>query len=634
MGKDLDYKIRFHGVDRVSRVLRRMNSRAGRFLDKIAKKTRAVQQANRMVTSGLRRVVVGFTAVAAAGILAFSSLGAAGGEFEQSIVSAMAKFGQFERTGQRGQEMYTTLSAKAREMGITTEFTANQSAEALNTLAMAGFEVKQSILALPGVLDIATISGAGLAESADIATGALGAFNLMVDDAEQRQKNLARINDVMANTLTGSKVAIVDFNDAVRDGGAVAAMAGTSIEEYGALLAGLARANLRGSKAGMALKNMYMRLADPKIAKAIKRAFNIDVADAKGDWRDMITILGELGEATKNMGTHVRTGLMDKLFGKRAAPGTIKLMELGPKWLRDFAEANKKAFGMSQKMAKAMRDTFSVEWLNFKAVIDETKISMFEYAKGPMRTVLARTKSWIMRNRELFVGMAKGLAMILRYPKALLMTLSVIVSITVALLALKLVLGTIIAIQLAMLIGGLSVVAGIIALLGALTAAYFIYGGEDKRKSIVNQMSEELLEVIKAYDKAVNTVKKFRAFMRGETYLTPEERLAKGQAGLAERKRQRRVRWVREQEKDPIAMQNPVVRHAVMMENAYEMLNSGGSEEQFGRVNMDADFSGRASFKDSMEITIKDETGGRAEVTKNPESAPFSIINTVESGAL
>ena len=628
MAKKLEYGITFFGVDRVSRIIRRMEGRTGRFLSRIAKKTRAIRQANRMVTSGLRRVVIGFTAVAAAGILAFGSLGAAGGEFESSIVSAMAKLRQFNRTTERGQRMYSELSAKAREMGITTEFTSNQAAQGLDTLAMAGFNMEQSMKALPGVLNIATISGAGLAEATDIATGTLGAFNLMVDDAVLRQKNLTRVNDVMANTLTSSKVAIVDFNDAVRDGGAIAAQAGTSIEQYGALLAGLASANLRGSKAGMALKNMYMRLSDPKIARDLKNRLGVNVADDKGDWRDMITILGELKEATKGMGTHELTAFMNAVFAKRAAPATIKLMQIGTEKLRAFEEANRRAHGMSTKMSKAIRDTFKVEWLNFIAVIDETKIAMFEYTKGPMRDVLVGTKAWMMGNRELFTSLAKGMAMILRYPKVILWIVSLVGVLTGTLAILSLALGVLALVGWATAVGGVAIfvlwLGAFVVALGATIAAVAIF-------------KEEIAGgLVGAMNKAIEVYKRFDAWRNGRKYVSEADRVQgiTDQIDSMNLKRQT-VKYqaiIGEAPELAKLIPNPDPLDLVYT-RAEQRADAEEGDRQEQRI-MQGDFSGRASFKDSMEITVRAEQGSNAEVTKSPQDATFNMImQNIDSGA-
>ena len=631
MAKKLEYGITFFGVDRVSRIIRRMEGRTGRFLSRIAKKTRAIRQANRMVTSGLRRVVIGFTAVAAAGILAFGSLGAAGGEFESSIVSAMAKLRQFNRTTERGQRMYSELSAKAREMGITTEFTSNQAAQGLDTLAMAGFNMEQSMKALPGVLNIATISGAGLAEATDIATGTLGAFNLMVDDAVLRQKNLTRVNDVMANTLTSSKVAIVDFNDAVRDGGAIAAQAGTSIEQYGALLAGLASANLRGSKAGMALKNMYMRLSDPKIARDLKNRLGVNVADDKGDWRDMITILGELKEATKGMGTHELTAFMNAVFAKRAAPATIKLMQIGTEKLRAFEEANRRAHGMSTKMSKAIRDTFKVEWLNFIAVIDETKIAMFEYTKGPMRDVLVGTKAWMMGNRELFTSLAKGMAMILRYPKVILWIVSLAGVLAGTLTILSLALGALALVGWAMAAGGVAV---FVLWLGALGV---VLGGLIVTVAI---FKEEIAGgLVAAMNKAIEVYKRFDAWRRGKKYVSPADR-ARDIAHLVEninikRHADRYQAIIREAPGLARLIPNPDPSGTVITKEQIERETEEG-HRQDQRI-MRGDFSGREET--TMRITIENSTDSRVEVPEHPKNTAFnyimkSIAGTVgESGA-
>ena len=64
-------------------------------------------------------------------------------------------------SGATGSE-FDKLTAKAEEMGATTKFTATQSAEAFNYMAMAGWDSQQMLDGIEGILNLAAASGEDL----------------------------------------------------------------------------------------------------------------------------------------------------------------------------------------------------------------------------------------------------------------------------------------------------------------------------------------------------------------------------------------------------------------------------------------------------------------------------------------
>jgi TP901 family phage tail tape measure protein len=62
------------------------------------------------------------------------------------------------------------LAAKAKEMGSTTKFSANESADALSFMALAGWKTTDMLDGLPGIMNLAAASGEELASVSDIVT--------------------------------------------------------------------------------------------------------------------------------------------------------------------------------------------------------------------------------------------------------------------------------------------------------------------------------------------------------------------------------------------------------------------------------------------------------------------------------
>src|SRR5690606_17105929 len=93
-------------------------------------------------------------------------------------------------SGATGDDL-AALTAKAKEMGSTTKFSASEAAEALKYMAMAGWSTQQMLDGLPGVLNLAAASGEELGTVSDIVTDALTAFGMQAADA-------ARFADILA----------------------------------------------------------------------------------------------------------------------------------------------------------------------------------------------------------------------------------------------------------------------------------------------------------------------------------------------------------------------------------------------------------------------------------------------------
>ncbi|WP_300268728.1 phage tail tape measure protein, partial [Microbacterium sp.] len=73
-------------------------------------------------------------------------------------------------------EEFELLRDRALEQGKATVFSANEAADALAFLSMAGFDVQSQYEALPGVLNLAAAAQMDLGRAADISSNILTAF--------------------------------------------------------------------------------------------------------------------------------------------------------------------------------------------------------------------------------------------------------------------------------------------------------------------------------------------------------------------------------------------------------------------------------------------------------------------------
>ena len=116
------------------------------------------------------------------------------------------------------------LSDVTKTLGATTVFTAKEAADGAEFLARAGFEMRDIISALPGVLDAAAASGIGLGEAANIVASNIGAFGLEANQAIE-------VADALALTTALTNTNMIELGEGMKFVGQKAARLGFSVEE-------------------------------------------------------------------------------------------------------------------------------------------------------------------------------------------------------------------------------------------------------------------------------------------------------------------------------------------------------------------------------------------------------------------
>lgn len=393
----------FRAIDRISAPVARMQAKMQRFTDasdRIGKRFAKVD-------AGLSRISGGLQAFGTAGVVAAGTVGVAladvvriGADFEQTLTNAAAKFPDGVRVGTKA---FTQLEEAAKRVGGQTEFTASQAAGALDFLAMAGFNVEQSIGALPQVVDLATASGMDLARATDIASDALGAFGLATKDPIGLAKNLARINDVLAKTSTTSNTTIEAMFEAMKEAGPVGTSVGASLETVSALIGTLANAGIKGSVAGTTLKNVFTNLSAPtgQAAKALKR-LGIQTKDSEGNVRDVISIFGDLQKRLDGMGTADRAMNIESIFGKIPLAGVNVLLGAGADKLAEYRAQLEGAGGAAATMAGQMRDTVGGKLKGLSSAFEALKLEAFDAIKQPLGELVDKTTEWFRANKDVF----------------------------------------------------------------------------------------------------------------------------------------------------------------------------------------------------------------------------------------
>lgn len=116
----------------------------------------------------------GIATVTAGATAALSGLGVTavnvGTNFESSMSQVAATMGITAEEIASGSEAFELLKQAAKDAGSTTQFSASQSADALNYLALAGYSAEKAIETLPSILNLAAAGGMELASASDMVT--------------------------------------------------------------------------------------------------------------------------------------------------------------------------------------------------------------------------------------------------------------------------------------------------------------------------------------------------------------------------------------------------------------------------------------------------------------------------------
>ncbi len=383
----------FGVTDRFSAPLNRFGTNVNKVANAMERRMKSIDKVNSNIVGGFRMAAVGVAAMSVP-LVKIAQLGM---NMEQTMVNAAAKFPEGIR---KGSAAFAELEAVARKVGGTTEFTASEAAQGLNFLAMAGFNAKQSIAALPGLVDLATASQTDLALASDIATDTLGAFGLATQDAAQLGMNLTRVNDVLAKTANSTNTSIQQLFESIVEGGPVAKSAGASIETFSAMAGKLANAGIKASVAGTTLKNVFLRLAapTPEAAAALSK-LGVETSDQAGNLRDVIDVMGDLETKLKGFGTGARAGLLDTIFGKIPIAGVNVLLAEGSDSLRKFRGELENAGGTTADVAGQMRDTMLGNWKNFESTLEDVGLTIFDSIKGPLNESVVALTEFLRANR-------------------------------------------------------------------------------------------------------------------------------------------------------------------------------------------------------------------------------------------
>ena len=233
---DLDTSGFTKGFKSALQELQAFKNSASSMGDKVTALGSAMTKAGSTMTKSVTLPLVGLGTAAVATTTKFESA--------MSKVSAIS--------GATGDDL-AALTDKAKEMGAKTKFSASESAEAFQYMAMAGWKTEDMLDGIDGIMNLAAADGLDLATTSDIVTDALTAFGLSASDS-------AHFADVLAKASSSANTNVSMLGESFKYVAPVAGSLGYSAEDTAIALGLMANAGIKGSQSGTALRGALTRL--------------------------------------------------------------------------------------------------------------------------------------------------------------------------------------------------------------------------------------------------------------------------------------------------------------------------------------------------------------------------------------
>ena len=261
------------------------------------------------------------------------------------------------------------LTKKAEEMGATTKFTATDSAEAFNYMAMAGWKTEDMLDGISGIMQLAAAANEDLGTTSDIVTDALTAFGLKASDA-------GMFSDVLAAASSNANTNVSMMGETFKFAASMAGSLGYSVQDVALMTGLMANSGIKASMAGTALNSIMTRLStNTHHARDTLEELGIKFFDAQGNARPLVDVMEELRDATANMNDEQKTSVANAIAGTNSQKGLLAILNASETDYNKLANAIDNATGASERMADTQLDNLSGSITLLQSAVDGVKIS-------------------------------------------------------------------------------------------------------------------------------------------------------------------------------------------------------------------------------------------------------------------
>ena len=366
--------------------------------------------------------IIGGAATAVSGFAATAIK--AGSDFEAGMSKVQAI------SGASGDEI-AKLADKAKEMGAKTKFSATESAEAMQYMAMAGWKTGDMLNGIEGIMNLAAASGEDLASTSDILTDALTAFGEAADQS-------GKFADALAAAASNSNTNVAMLGESFKYVAPVAGALGYSYQDVSVALGLMANSGIKASMAGTSLRQLFTNLAKPTDSMAAAMDYlGISLQDDEGNMKSLMDVMQDLrksfgkcqmpmdefqsklaeldtqyanGELTEKKYNKALQDLTEKAYGAEGAlkakyaatlagtqgmSGLLAIVNSSDDDFDKLTEAIYNSDGAAEKMADTMNDNLQGAITLAKSALESVQIALYEKVQEPMKDTVKTVTSML-----------------------------------------------------------------------------------------------------------------------------------------------------------------------------------------------------------------------------------------------
>ncbi|MBE1302941.1 phage tail tape measure protein [Clostridium botulinum] len=284
-------------------------------------------------------------------------------------------------SGATGEEI-KLLTDKAKEMGAKTKFSAGESAQAFQYMAMAGWKTGDMLNGIDGIMNLAAASGEDLALVSDIVTDALTAFGMSAKDS-------AQFADLLASAASNSNTNVSMLGESFKYVAPVAGALGHSAKDTAFALGLMANAGIKGSQSGTALRASLTNLAQPskQMAEEMDR-LGISLVDSNGKVKEGKALYDELRQKFSGLTDAQKTQSAATIFGKEAMSGMLSIINASEGDYNNLYNSLTNSAGAAENMAKTMQNNLAGSIEQLGGGLETLGLTAYDKFKEPMKDAI------------------------------------------------------------------------------------------------------------------------------------------------------------------------------------------------------------------------------------------------------
>ena len=301
-------------------------------------------------------------------------------------------------SGASGEDL-AALTDKAKEMGAKTKFSATESAEAMQYMAMAGWKTGDMLNGIEGIMNLAAASGEDLATTSDIVTDALTAFGLSAQDS-------THFADVLAQASSNANTNVGMMGETFKYVAPVAGAMGYSAEDVATAIGLMANSGIKASQAGTSLRSILTRMAKPtKEVQTAMDQLGVSITDSDGNMKSLHEIMDELRTGFSGLSEAEKTNVAAALGGQEAMSGLLAIVNASDGDYQKLTDSINNCSGAAESMAETMQNNLEGQLTIFRSAREALAQEIYESIQEPLKNL---TKVGIEAVSNLTQGFSEG----------------------------------------------------------------------------------------------------------------------------------------------------------------------------------------------------------------------------------